>query len=127
MRTRTTRETALICLAVVLATALLTIPFELAPNGQHPDTWGLLCLAGLGVAALGMVLGYRYLTASRQARLELARDARHQLLTEEYRRLAEMAITAEEHTGLKLGDLSAQVDYMREQHEALRKSAGTPG
>ena len=32
-----------------------------------------------------------------------------------------MAITAQEHTDLKLGDLSVQLDYLREQNESLQK------
>jgi hypothetical protein len=35
--------------------------------------------------------------------------------------LADIAITAEEHTDLKLGDLSAQLDCLREQNDSLRK------
>ncbi|HEY1320785.1 MAG TPA: hypothetical protein VGF32_11085 [Streptosporangiaceae bacterium] len=33
----------------------------------------------------------------------------------------DLAITAHEHTDLKLGDLSAQLDYLREQNESLQK------
>lgn len=32
-----------------------------------------------------------------------------------------MAITTQEHTDLKLGDVSAQLDYLREQSESLQK------
>jgi hypothetical protein len=42
-------------------------------------------------------------------------------LAEEYRRLADLAITAQEHTDLKLGELSAQLDYVREQNDSLQK------
>jgi hypothetical protein len=42
-------------------------------------------------------------------------------LADEYRRLADLAITAQEHTDLKLSDLSVQIDYLREQNVALQK------
>ena len=42
-------------------------------------------------------------------------------LADEHRRLADLAITAREHTDLKLGELSAQLDYLREQNESLQK------
>ena len=32
-----------------------------------------------------------------------------------------MAITAQEHTDIKLGDVSAQLDYLREQNASLHK------
>ena len=32
-----------------------------------------------------------------------------------------MAITAQEHTDLKLGELSAQLDHLREQSDSLQK------
>jgi len=34
-------------------------------------------------------------------------------LAAEYRRLADMALTTQEHTDLKLGDISAQLDHLQ--------------
>ena len=121
MKPRTAREKTIICAAAVLVIALVTIPFELAPDGRAPDTRGLLWLAVAGVIALGMVLGYRYLTTRKRAQIELTGDEQHRRLAGEYRRLADMAITAQEHTDLKLGDLSAQLDHLREQNESPHK------
>jgi hypothetical protein len=121
MKPRTARETTIICAAAVLVIAPVTIPFELAPDGRAPDTRGLLWLAVAGVIALGMVLGYRYLTTRKRAQIELTGGEQHRRLAEEYRRLADMAITAQEHTDLKLGDLSAQLDHLREQNESPQK------
>ncbi len=42
-------------------------------------------------------------------------------LADEHRRLADLAIPAREHTGLRLGELSAQLDLLREQDESLQK------
>jgi hypothetical protein len=82
MKPRTARETTIICAAAVLVIALVTVPFELAPDG---------------------------------------RGEQHHRLAGEYRRLADMAITAQEHTDLKLGDLSAKLDHLREQNESPQK------
>jgi hypothetical protein len=40
---------------------------------------------------------------------------------EQYRRLSDLAVTAQEHTDLKLGEVSAQLDYLREQMASLQK------
>jgi hypothetical protein len=53
--------------------------------------------------------------------LELTGGKQYRQLAEEYRRLADVAITAQEHTDLKLGDLSAQLDYLREQSDSMQK------
>jgi hypothetical protein len=125
MKPRTANETAIICTAAVIAIALLTIPFELrstGPNGAMTNNSRyLVWIAVAGVIALGMVLGYRYLTARKRAQLELTGSQQYRRLAEEYRRLADVAITTQEHTDLKLGDVSAQLDYLRGQNESLQK------
>jgi hypothetical protein len=121
MKPRTTRETAIVCVAAVLMVALITIPFELAPDGQAPDIKGLVWIVLTAVIALGMTLGFRYLGIRKRAQLELTGGNQYRQLAEEYRRLADLAITAQEHTDIKLGDVSAQLDYLREQNESLQK------
>jgi hypothetical protein len=121
MKPRTTRETAMICVAAVLVVAVLVIPFEIHSYGQRPDTNGVIFLVAAAVIALGMILGYRYLIARKRAQLELAGGEQYRRLAEEYRRLADSAITAQEHTDLKLGDFSAQLDYLHEQNDSMRK------
>jgi uncharacterized protein HemX len=125
MKPRTAKETAIICVAAVLVVTVLTIPFELTSQGPHgtvyPNTRYLVWIAVAGVVALGMVLVYRYLTTRQRAQIELTGTDQHRQLAEEYRRLADLAITAQEHTDLKLGELSAQLDYLREQNESLQK------
>jgi hypothetical protein len=108
-------------MATVLVVALLTIPFELTPTNTPPDSRGLLWMALTGVTALAVVLGYRYLTTRKRAQIELTGGEQYRKLAEEYRRLTDLAITAQEHTDLKLGDVSAQLDYLREQNESLQK------
>jgi uncharacterized protein HemX len=121
MRPRTAKETAIICVAAVLVVMLVTIPFELSHDGQPADPKALVWIILVGVLALGMTLGYRYLTMRKRTQLELTGGEQYRKLAEEYRRLADLAITAQEHTDLKLGDLSAQLDYLREQNESLQK------
>ncbi len=125
MKTRTAQETAIIYAAAVVAITLLTIPFELrstGPNGAMTNNSRyLVWIAVAGVIALGMVLGYRYLTTRKRAQIELTGGEQYRQLAEEYRKLADLVITAQEHTDLKLGDVSAQLDYLREQNESLQK------
>ena len=125
MKPRTAQETTIICAAAVLVAALLTIPFELTSPGPDgtviSNTKYLVWIAVAGVVALGIVLGFRYLTTRKRAQIELTGTEQYRQLTDEYRRLADLAITAHEHTDLKLGDLSAQLDYLREQNESLQK------
>ncbi len=122
MKPRTPRETTSICVAAVLVVALVTIPFELRPDGHAANTMGLIWLAATVVVALGMVLGYRYLTTRKRAQIAQTGGEQYRRLADEYRRLADLAITAQEHTDLKLGDVTAQLDYLREQNESLQKT-----
>jgi hypothetical protein len=121
MKPRTTRETAMVCVAAVVAVGLLTIPFEHTPDGGPADTRDLLWMALIGVLGLAVGLSFRYLTTRKRAQVELAGGEQYRKLADEYRRLADLAITAQEHTDLKLGDVSAQLDYMREQNDSLQK------
>ncbi len=74
----------------------------------------IMCAAGL-IALSGS------LTARKRAQIELSGGEQYRQLADEYRRLADLAITAQEHTDLKLGDVSAQLDYLREQNESPQK------
>jgi hypothetical protein len=97
-------KTISICAAAVLVVALITIPFEIAPDGQRPDTQGFINLVLIGAVVFGMTLTYRYLTTRKRAQAKLI---------DEYRRLADMAITAQEHTDLRLEDLRVQLESLR--------------
>ncbi|HTS96086.1 MAG TPA: hypothetical protein VMI33_05655 [Streptosporangiaceae bacterium] len=116
----TARQTAIICTAAVLIVGLMTIPFSLAAQ-RYNSSKGVIWMTVAAVIALGLVLGFRYLTTRKRAQLELTGSEQYRRLADEYRRLADLAITAQEHTDLKLGDVSAQLDYLREQNESLQK------
>jgi len=75
MKHRTAKETAIICVAGVVVVALLTVPFELRPEGPNGPVLNngtyLVWIAVAGVIALGMDLGYRYLTTRKRAQVGL--------------------------------------------------------
>ncbi len=72
-------------------------------------TWlGIVLVAGIWVAG-------RYFTRSGQARTELASGEEYRAMAEEYRRLSDLAITAQEHTDLRLADMSVRIDEIRDQ------------
>lgn len=125
IRPRSAKETAIVCGAAVAVVALLMIPFEVSSHAADGsitnNSKDLFWVVIAGVAALGMVLGQRYLTLKKRAQIELASGEQYRRLADEYRRLADLAITTQEHTDLKLGDLSAQLDYLREQNASLQK------
>jgi type II secretory pathway pseudopilin PulG len=72
------------------------------------------------VLVVGALIAYaifqwgRQLAISRQTRAELTTSA-------EYRRLSEMAITAHEHTELKLAEINMQLAQLRDQVEQVQK------
>jgi hypothetical protein len=55
----------------------------------------------------------RYLGTARQASAALTADRQYRALADEYRRLTDMGITAQEHTELKLTELSVQVGALQ--------------
>jgi uncharacterized protein HemX len=120
MNPRTAKETAIICAAAVVIVGLLIIPFGVAAQSGN-NSKGVVWMAVAVVLGIGMVLGFRYLTTRKRGQLELAGSEQYRRLAEEYRRLADLAITAQEHTDLKLGDVTAQLDFLREQNESLQK------
>jgi hypothetical protein len=117
MKPRTAAETAIVCATGLIALALVI--YGLHTSGATGKTMVWL-VVGLSIGA-GLIASFRYLTASKRAQVELAGGDRYRQLAEEYRRLADLAITAQEHTDLKLGDVTAQLDYLREQNESLQK------
>jgi hypothetical protein len=45
----------------------------------------------------------------------------YQALADEYRRLSDMAITAQEHTDLRLTDIGVRLDELRDQVEQMQR------
>jgi uncharacterized protein HemX len=72
------------------------------------------------VLAIGGLIAYAIYQWGRQ--LAISRKTRAELTTsEEYRRLSEMAITAQEHTDLKLGEINMQLAQLRDQLDQVQK------
>jgi hypothetical protein len=57
----------------------------------------------------------RHLSVSRQTKAQLTTGQDYRALADEFRRLSDVAITAQEHVDLRLTDLSVQVDSLRDQ------------
>ena len=112
MKTRNVMETLIICVAGVSALAIVA-----STGSGGLDGWSAFAI----VAAAAVFGGFRYLTSKSAHRLELTGSQQYRDLAEEYRRLSDLAITAQEHADLKLGDVSAQLDYLREQVTSLQK------
>jgi hypothetical protein len=117
MKSRTVAETAIMCATGLIALTLLVIGL----NVTHANSKALVLLTVSPVIGVGVVTWSRYLVAKKRAQIELTGGEHYRRLADEYRRLADMAITAQEHTDLKLGEVSAQLDYLREQNESLQK------
>jgi type II secretory pathway pseudopilin PulG len=63
----------------------------------------------------------QHLSASRKARAQLTAGEDYRNLADEYRRLSDMAITAQEHVDLRLTDLGVQVDALRDQLDQMQR------
>ncbi len=66
------------------------------------------------LAAYAIFEWSRHYAVTRKTRVELTSS-------DEYRRLSEMAITTQEHTDLKLGEISMQLAQLRNQLDDVQK------
>jgi hypothetical protein len=112
MKARTPWETAIVCTAIVVAIGIVA-PVD---NGK----W-VIAVAVVAVTGLLIFLSYQYLALKKRAQVELTGGEQYRLLAEEYRRLSDLAITAQEHTDLKLGEVVAHLDHLTEQMASLQK------
>ena len=72
------------------------------------------------VLVVGGVIAYAIFQWGRQ--LAISRKTRAELTaSDEYRRLSEMAVTAQEHTDLKLGEINMQLAQLRDQLDQVQK------
>ena len=110
-------KVAIISVAGVVAIALLIVPFITNSHGSAALVW----IALFAVMGVGFVSYFRYLTAKKQAHLQVSGGEQYRALAEEYRRLSDLAITSQEHTDLKMGEISAQLDHLRTQIDSLQK------
>jgi uncharacterized protein HemX len=127
VRPKNSAETTLVWLAggaiaiAVLAALISQLTMTHHGGGKLAGGKIIALIVIAAVIGLGIVMSARVFAERRNAQAELANNEEYRRLADEYRRLADMAVTAQEHTDLKLGEVSAQMDYMREQMESLQK------
>jgi len=122
MSQRTAAERAIIPVSTVLITLamMVLVGKTLTDQDAQRQHWLLMVALG-GVVVLGVVAASRHLSAARGVRHELTGGEQYRLLAEEYRRLSDLAITAQEHADLKLGEVTAQLDHMQAQMDSLQR------
>jgi hypothetical protein len=119
VKPRNATEMAIVYASSVIAVIAVVIGITvMAEHGNGPVAAGVAVAAAAGS---GMVAWARAFGARRAGKAELTSGERYRGLAGEYRRLADLAVTAQEHTDLKLGDVAVQLDYMREQMESMQK------
>ena len=87
---------------------------------MNPGWVGFTIIMVLGfVLSLGIIA--RHLSVSRKSRGELTAGKEYRARADEFRRLSDMAITAQEHTDLRLTDVSVQLNDLREKLESMQR------
>ena len=117
MKTRSVTETAILSASGLIALIVLVVG---ASRGVHGKPAAIV-IALIVLGGIGMMMWFRQNSHASAARSVPARGEEYWRLAEECRRLAEMAITAQEHTDLKLGEVSVQMDQMRAQLDSVQK------
>jgi hypothetical protein len=117
VKPRNATELAIMCVTGLIAVVAVVIGVTvMATKGNGNVAAGVIIAvaAGSGIAAWARAF-------QAKAKASAADGEQYRQLTDEYRRFADMAITAQEHADLKLGDVSARIDYLRDQMESLQK------
>jgi uncharacterized protein HemX len=120
VKPRNSPETAIIYVTgAVIAIAVVAAGIAQVSAGGSGKTVAWIVVAG--VIALGAVAWARAFGARRNARAELTSGEEYRRLADEYRRLSDLAITAQEHTDLRLTDLGVQMDALREKLDQMQR------
>ena len=85
------------------------------------DAVVLLIILAMIAVVITVVVVTRHLSASRQARAQLTSGQEYRSLADEFRRLSDMAITAQEHVDLRLTDLSVHVDSLTDRLDQMQR------
>lgn len=72
-------------------------------------------------AAVVLSARYFFFARIRSSKSALTESKEYRSLADEYRRLSDMAITANEHVDLRLTDLSVHVDRVRDQLDQMQR------
>ncbi len=73
------------------------------------------------VVLVAIVLRAWQANTAKRAELAQATDGEYRRLATEYRRVAEMAVTAQEHTDLKLADITMRLDELHGQLDSVQQ------
>ena len=110
---------AILCVTGVAFFGLAILAYHAAVQaGSAPSFVAVVAFVTVGAV---IASGLRYLGARKQAHLQLTGGEQYRALAEEYRRLSDLAITSQEHTDLKMGEISVQLDHLRAQIDSLQK------
>ena len=72
-------------------------------------------------AAVVLSARYFFFARIRSSKSALTESKEYRSLADEYRRLSDMAITANEHVNLRLTDLSVHVNRVRDQLDQMQR------
>ena len=97
---------------------------SLPAGARADDRTGIGCHRGVAFVVMVLVVGAliayaiyqwgQHLATSKKTRAALTAN-------DEYRRLSEMAVTAQEHTDLKLAEINMQLAQLRDQLDQVQK------
>jgi hypothetical protein len=119
VKPRNALELAIMLAFMTIATIAIVIGVTvMAVKGNGPVAAGVAVAAAGGA---GVVAWARAFSNRRSDKAELTSGERYRGLADEYRRLADLAVTAQEHTDLKLSDVGVQLDYVRAQMDSMQK------
>ena len=88
---------------------------------MNSAAWATIFVALAAAIVLSTWIVARHLSASRQAKAELTAGEGYRSLADEYRRLSDMAITAQEHSDLRLTDISVRIDELRDRLDQMQR------
>jgi hypothetical protein len=110
---------AIVCVAAVVALGIVAAAFNSAARANDTGAFvGAVAFVMMGVVLTTFI---RTFAGRRQSQHQVTSGEQYRALAEEYRRLSDLAITAQEHTDLKMGEITAQLDFLRTQNESLQK------
>jgi hypothetical protein len=118
VKPRNATELTIMCVTGLIAIVAVVIGIAfMADRGYGGVAVGVVIA---GAAGFGIAAWARAFATRARVRADVEGGQQYRQLTDEYRRFADMAITAQEHTDLKLGDVSVRIDYLRDQMESLQ-------
>jgi hypothetical protein len=86
-----------------------------------PPVYATLFVSLACAIVFGTWIVARHLSASRHSKAALTAGHEYRSLADEYRRLSDMAITAQEHSDLRLTDISVRIDELRDQLDQMQR------